>query len=499
MPDIDFYALEEHHAEHLVPIWNAMPAEERGDFIRGDICPPAARPVVVASYGDYNRARGRRRILCQHGAGQSYSSGNPSYPGGRGLDNALAFLVPNETAGEAFRSRYRGRVPVEVVGCPKTDDLLRLPLPDGPTVAAISFHWRASRIAPEADTALDHYRRDLERIAADLAGHGITLLGHGHPRIIEELEPIYARAGVELVDDFTSVLKRVHLYLVDNSSTGFEAAAAGRGVVWLNSPTYRRRRHHGLRFWEATKHAPTADGPADVVRCALAALQEPWLARRRGLARLAYAHLDGSATERAAMAILAASGRKCPICQAAACSCGPVDGSRGNPVIRQPTKKGQPLTVYRTARGDFRLSEESARRQGILPDGPNVPRQANVKLPFELVDDFANAYAGATDDARALVLLDIAAHRRYTPAQAARAIEELRADLAPAVIETTTEPADEDDPPISGRVGEVLAWAGDDEVRMRRAHRAEAARANPRITLLTELRNRLHLGPDEDV
>ena len=51
---------------------------------------------------------------------------------------------------------------------------------------------------------------------------------------------------------FDEVCRRADVYLNDASSTLFEFASTGRPVVVLNASFYRRKVHHGLRFWEAS-------------------------------------------------------------------------------------------------------------------------------------------------------------------------------------------------------------------------------------------------------
>jgi glycosyltransferase involved in cell wall biosynthesis len=53
------------------------------------------------------------------------------------------------------------------------------------------------------------------------------------------------------VTDFEEVVRRADVYLIDNSSTMFEAAAAGLPIVALEPSYYRRSVDHGLRFWDA--------------------------------------------------------------------------------------------------------------------------------------------------------------------------------------------------------------------------------------------------------
>lgn len=222
--------------------------------------PPDGQITLVAGWKDYRATQGPV-IYLEHGSGQTYQGAedNPCYSGGKGLDRVILFLCPNETVAARWRARYD--VPAVVVGSPKLDALRSVPVG---TETAISFHWDC-RVAPEARSAYKHYAPGFKRLSEE---H--PLIGHGHPRIIRRLRPIYEKAGIEVVEDFAEVVKRAGTYLVDNSSSGWEMAELGRRVIWLNAPFYRRHVHHGLRFWtsmpqvdnveeipEALENAPT--------------------------------------------------------------------------------------------------------------------------------------------------------------------------------------------------------------------------------------------------
>ncbi len=116
-------------------MWDALPAALRGAFYAprasdpwGEPLPPRwsrDRVVLVASYVDALKARPRRLVYLEHGAGQSYegdprSAGHPSYSGGAALDAVVLFLVPHETVAARWSARYPGTA-VAVVGVPKLD------------------------------------------------------------------------------------------------------------------------------------------------------------------------------------------------------------------------------------------------------------------------------------------------------------------------------------------------------------------------------------------
>jgi len=313
---IDFSAREAHFADHLAPVWHQLPAELRGTFWAG---PPAAArlaalgvpatvgepqaatgPVVVAAWGDLARVRQQRRpiVLFEHGAGQSYSTRHPSYCGGRGRETVSLFLVPNEQAAGRNR-RYYPTTPNVVVGSPRVDRLAGIRRQPGPPTVAVSWHWRC-KVAPEAGTAFDHYRRHLASWNESLAARGITLLGHGHPRIFDEVRVHYHAAGIEAVDNFDELVAHADVLVCDNSSALFEWAALDRPVVVANCPRYRRRARHGGRFWDWADSGTQVNSPAEVVPAVVAAFDhDPAAARRRAVAAEVYP-IRGAAAARAA-------------------------------------------------------------------------------------------------------------------------------------------------------------------------------------------------------
>jgi hypothetical protein len=310
---LDFLVSEPHFADHLYPVWRAL--KDPGDFIlthelvstkirRWEGWTAAindtSRPVVVASYGDHKRARrqGRTRIArLEHGAGQSYIvprlSG--SYAGGPDAHDIGLFMVPNEYSAAKWREAYP-EARVEIVGCPKLDSLPRKD-PAEPLTVCISFHWDC-HLVPETVSAFETFRSALEPLNA-----AYNLIGHGHPRAWTgppSLEKRYRRAGIESVRDFDEVCRRADLYITDNSSSLYEFAATGRPVVVMNSRSYRREVHHGLRFWDAIPGVQVAR-PGALVEAVARALQDPPELRRARKQALAKVYpIRTGAAERAA-------------------------------------------------------------------------------------------------------------------------------------------------------------------------------------------------------
>lgn len=311
---VDVLATSRHYADHLRPIWDALPPDMRGtwhDSAAG--MTPSHRPTIVSAYGDLAAARRRARpvILTEHGAGQTYrnSAGqllmHPSYAGGRSRAGCILLLTPGPAATSAYHESGT-QLPVVEVGCPKLDawhDGTQQPTLTDPPTIAVSFHWDCA-VAPETRSAWARY---LPAFAA-LHRHGYRILGHAHPRIADQLRPMYAAAGIPYADDFDTVMRTASVYACDNSSTMYEFASTGRPVIVLNHRIYRRDVQHGLRFWQASRLGPHADREHDVEPAVRAALRDTPAAQRdrRASVLMAYAATDGQAAQRAADAIVAA-------------------------------------------------------------------------------------------------------------------------------------------------------------------------------------------------
>lgn len=302
---IDALATERHYADHLWPVFDALPDGLRGEWHTERERLDAGPLTLVCSYSDLKRARahGRHVVLAEHGAGQSYLGSNyGSHIGAPDRQNVAAVLVPGEDAAARHIAAHP-EIPAYVVGCPKLDRWHARPRcvrRDPPTVA-VSFHWN-SPVAPEAHGAFDHFRPGL----AELAQH-FKVLGHGHPRIIERLAPHYEKRGIEVVRDFDEILERADIYACDNSSTIFEFASLGRPVVVLNAPWYRRDVEHGMRFWEHATVGMQCDRASRLWQCVMAAVVDEDFPdasqRRRAAVDAVYCATDGHATERAVDAL----------------------------------------------------------------------------------------------------------------------------------------------------------------------------------------------------
>jgi hypothetical protein len=340
---IDAFACEPHFLDHLAPVWRSLPdrgtfyadtglglverARERGVEaqpidalkLRTSSRPPLAKVepgplALVASIGDTKIARRlgyRRFVYLEHGAAQSYSGKGrhaveASYSGGPDREDVVLFLVPNEQAADRWRASYP-QTPVEVVGCPKLDDLPKREPGPGPVVA-ISFHWPTPTwaLAPEAGNALGTFMPALRPLRERFA-----VIGHSHPRYAHDMARIFRKAGIEFVPEFDDVCRRADVYVCDNSSTIFEFAATGRPVVLMNAKTYRKDVSHGGRFWDWAHVGIQVDDHADLISSVELALADPvpQRAAREDALGLVYAHRSGGAT-RAVGAIRALLGEK---------------------------------------------------------------------------------------------------------------------------------------------------------------------------------------------
>ncbi len=324
---IDVLATEPHFVDHLAPVWHQLPVESRGEFYTGAIplsgatararvqgipearggTPVGQGIVMVAASGDLMRAGATagdaRFAFFEHGCGISYNVPQPSYVGSPHRPNVDLFIMPNPSAAAKQRAVHPNRR-IEVIGSsPRLDRWVGVgskTKPGEPPTVAVSFHWDC-HVAPETRTALYYYRHHLP----DLLGRGWKVIGHGHPRIMDQARIIYRQAGLEIVDEFEEVLERADLYMVDNSSTLYEFASTGRPVVALNCPRYRRAVHHGIRFWDWVPGLQ-CDQAQDIAVVAAEALRDPPEAveLRRAAMEALYPLNDGLSAVRAAQLVL---------------------------------------------------------------------------------------------------------------------------------------------------------------------------------------------------
>lgn len=137
---IDVYVTESHYADHLAPIYAALPVDERGRWfapapLHGHIQglgvssaaiaaghpPKGYTPVLVAAHRDLLGVGDRPAVFVEHGSGQTYGDGShPAYSGGTDRAGVVLFVCPSERVAERNRRRYPGVASV-ALGCPKMD------------------------------------------------------------------------------------------------------------------------------------------------------------------------------------------------------------------------------------------------------------------------------------------------------------------------------------------------------------------------------------------
>jgi len=290
---IDFLATEPHYAEHLRPVWDALPDRARGVFTsnRKEL---SAGLTAVASWRDYEETAGPV-VFFEHGAGFRYDTNHRSYSGGRGRDRVRLFANVNEYVDTANRAAYPNAKHV-VVGCPKLDPYTTIPAPRTGRVA-FSWHWDC-HVVPETRTAFPHYRAALGDVPAEWQP-----IGHAHPRAWPLVRDTYDRLGWQIAPTFDDVVRDAAVYVCDSSSTLYEFAALDRPVVVLNSPTYRRDVDHGLRFWQDIPGVQV-DTPEQLLAIVAEVRKvDGWIGRRRDVVERVFPYL-GHATIVAAAAVL---------------------------------------------------------------------------------------------------------------------------------------------------------------------------------------------------
>jgi CDP-Glycerol:Poly(glycerophosphate) glycerophosphotransferase len=321
---VDFITSRTHFWSHLEPVHREiarrgvagmtafpLPGVDEPTEIAPVMQVEPKRLTVVSATSDMFAAHraGRRVVLMEHGAGQSYSNRDVSYVGGRGRTKAELVLVPNEQAAARHRKFYDDP-PCVMVGCPRVDTLLDIQVvhrEEFIPVVGITWHWDAHRISPEARSAWPFIGEAvLDALCTMRDAREISLIGTAHPRIIEAIRPEYERRGIEVVEG--NAIFTADVLVADNTSTMYEFAALDRPVVVLDSPTYRPQRHHGLRFWDCAAIGPRVGrrGGELAYRTAVEFALDPddeQVERRREIMERVFP-FRGQATGRAADAIM---------------------------------------------------------------------------------------------------------------------------------------------------------------------------------------------------
>lgn len=301
---IDLVNEYKHYRDHLIPIWNALPEDVRGeDFgLSAAARIPEDRLLLVAGYSDVKTFGRNKVIYVEHGAGQSYKDLNvgakPFYSGGPQHRNTIGFVCPNQEVADRWLSTYPD-TPTAVVGCPRLDPWHRGDRGHcEPRTVAITFHWDAQATGiQETASAFPYYHSHLLDTVVRWKQEGWHVIGHAHPRYPALVHfwntPEMREAGVEFVESSDGVLDRATVLVADNTSLQAEFLSLGRQVVWLNHPGYRRTVEHGGRFWEWTSFGGlTVQTPQELSRLSLDTVPHA--------TRHPYAFADGYASQRAA-------------------------------------------------------------------------------------------------------------------------------------------------------------------------------------------------------
>lgn len=285
MKKILFYASRPHFLDHLWPIYKEFELAESNDYEArlyltqplehyGERSTPLRLSLDI-NYGDVavvsssadamtcrKTAPSRPIIMMEHGVGITFPK-NQSYAGFTGIRAKVAmFLAPNQWIHDKTWV-VLPKKPQAIVGTPKMDKWKDPPKGNKCRIC-ISFHWNGSAVAPEAGNALEYYVKHLSDYAKAVNRIGYELVGHCHPRIVQEVKPHYKDAGIPFIDNFDEVMETCLLYINDCSSTLYEAATI-MPVIILNAPWFRRDIDFGIRFWKWTDIGFQCNHPDDLI------------------------------------------------------------------------------------------------------------------------------------------------------------------------------------------------------------------------------------------
>lgn len=259
-----------HYAEHVDAVHRHLPDEIRGETrfgarTTGKDWHGTDDIVMVGGFYDIYRVPANRIIYVEHGAGQSYfgdsrARGHPAYHGTpHHPDRVIAYISPRQEVADSWSK------PAFAAGAPVCDDYAHRSGATTP-IAAITFHWDARRICPEAGSALEHYAEYLGDIYDRLEEQGFIVVAHHHPRDVR-LAAMWRHVRVRRppidVVPVADVRRYADLLICDNSSLMYEMDYLGRKVLALNCPEYRRGIQHGLRFWDWKGHF--VDDPGELL------------------------------------------------------------------------------------------------------------------------------------------------------------------------------------------------------------------------------------------
>lgn len=310
---IDVMASESHFADHMWPLYVALPPEMRGAFLTNPgfrkVEPVERSPragygdmALVASWGDLARVRRINRpvIFCEHGAGLKFQG--HSYCGSPDRPNVALFLCQNEIVAEANR-RAHPHTAVSVVGVPKMDRWYgyEKPANERPKIA-FAFHWDC-QVTPGTRSAWSHYKSALPELRKTAQAQGWDLAGHAHPRIARHVRTACREVGIPFLETLDEVFESADMLIADATSAVYEFASLDRPVLNLNAPWYHTEPVRGIRFPD---HMPglTIESPSEISAAAIIALEDPLELRemRHAAVEVVYP-VRGDAAYRASRAI----------------------------------------------------------------------------------------------------------------------------------------------------------------------------------------------------
>ena len=233
-------ALDAHYKRHLAPIVEEL-------LSRGHVLDEGAEWVLTAGRLDAYRLsrRGRKPILVEHGAGQTYllngvrvdASGMRPDPGVR------LYLGPNRQIVGFMRSQLPEAECV-VVGSPALEHLAAT-MKQERSLVVFAVHWHSGLRVPEAGTSWP-WSLPIARTLHEAFGDRFRV--HAHPRIFGRVVSQISRARFAPIfeADWDLLAPDCRVLVCDNSSIIWEAATMGIRVVLVDAPGWGER--HGLRF-----------------------------------------------------------------------------------------------------------------------------------------------------------------------------------------------------------------------------------------------------------
>lgn len=278
----DFLARQGYLLDHLAPLWNELPEDQRGEFfvlgsraqelaesrLKGgkvrdylDEGPCGSNHIIVASYGDSIRAKTdpkRHVILMEHGIGLTF--GKAAYADGLG-QRALCSLIPVQSQYIANKVHPDLKhIPHPIIGVPKLDKWFKPRvdpiMPKKPTIAFAFHHGDKFSRPGGIGSAWEHYVDMFPLLPLQY-----RWIFHAHPasnpRLLESLK----NWGLEYVEDLETVFNQADILINDCGSSAYEFCTTGKPVILLNAPWFDKKTQYGIRFWDYANIGHQVEGP----------------------------------------------------------------------------------------------------------------------------------------------------------------------------------------------------------------------------------------------